>query len=275
MTQFVDVAQKVFAVESLGNRAFLATQSGLYQTAIPDGTSTLIDDTPTTAIAVSGSTIIAGGLGGFLVSHNAGESWAFATTDTPPPLATCLAFAGERTILAGTFEDGLLRSDDGGRTWEQSSAGLFDFGTLSIATTPKSGFAVLGTEHGVYLSTSRGRFWQDIPALDAFAPAIVATISNTGAIVIGSERGEIVVSRDGGITCEQIGSVSHLLELVIAKRPTGRESIMVVTPDGIFDIAHATPLWEELTIATASYGDRRFTVAMDDGSVRSISLSDL
>jgi photosystem II stability/assembly factor-like uncharacterized protein len=271
-------AHTVLAVASLGDHAFLATQSGLYQRTISNGASRLIDGTAVTAIAISGSTIVAGGLGGFLVSRDAGGSWTYANTDTPPPLITCIAFAGERTMLAGTFEDGVLRSDDGGQIWEHSSAGLFDFGVLSIATVPDSDLVILGTETGAYLSTSGGRFWKDIPALDACSPATIATMSTDGSITIGSERGDIMLSRDRGMRWEHIDSITTLSDpvaLAIVAAPSGRDVVMVVTPDGVFDVVRETSLWQESTVAAASCGDGRLTIATDDGSVRTISLSGL
>jgi photosystem II stability/assembly factor-like uncharacterized protein len=281
----VDTSATVFAVSPITRSrdvAFLATQSGLYRITTSDDTRSLIDgSTALTTLATHYSHVIAGGMGGFLVSDDGGDTWAVVATDTPPSLITSIAIIDERTMLAGTLEDGVLRSDDGGKTWEPSSAGLFDFGVDSIATSPESDVVLLGTEHGVYLSTTRGRYWNDLPVLDACAPATVATMSldfaNDQVLAVGSDRGDIALSRDQGITWDHIGAdplFANSLELILV--PTSDQPrVLVVTPEGIIDGMQKTALWQESTIVASAHSDGRLTLVTEEGSLRSISLSDL
>ena len=64
----------------------------------------------------------------------------------------CLAIDSAGAIYAGTYDQGVFRSTDEGRTWSQLNSGLRNLRISSITVTP-SGYVVVGTYHnGVFRS---------------------------------------------------------------------------------------------------------------------------
>jgi len=129
-------------------------------------------------------------------SFNGGRTWdeilSFRTT--PKSLNTVfIPFAKPLTVYTGT-RDGLLRSSDGGLSWERvfSGVGSEKNSVLSIAVDPESpGRIVIGTEAGVFFSEDNGKSWakgQNLPsdtaiahlAMDSANPYLVYAAADTG-----------------------------------------------------------------------------------------------
>ena len=72
-----------------------------------------------------------------------------------------LAETSSGAILAGTHGDGVLRSDDGGTTWEPSSDDLPDSSVHALAVLD-DGSILAGTGQGLARSLDRGRTWQPV-----------------------------------------------------------------------------------------------------------------
>lgn len=76
-----------------------------------------------------------------------------------------------RRIYAGTFDDGVYVSDDGGESWRESSSGLDDRRVLALAVSrshQQHGTSIVyaGTEpSNLYRSEDAGESWQRLPAL--------------------------------------------------------------------------------------------------------------
>lgn len=111
--------------------------------------------------------------GGCHISHDAGASWS--RCDGPDGLV--IGFHFDRTsrgrVLVAATEQGIWRSDDGGRTWAEVMAGLpsRDIQGFAGGSHAQSGVVVLyctvrselrngDLTGGVYRSTDRGASWQ-------------------------------------------------------------------------------------------------------------------
>lgn len=123
---------------------------------------------------------------------------------------------GATVVLAGTYGNGLYRSDDEGRTWEPSGAGMDAPAARTIIPDPLNAGALLcGTEPGrIYRSTDGGRSWaalEGITALpgcdDWFLPYspragavrnILAPPGSQGRMLASVEVGGLLDSPDGG-----------------------------------------------------------------------------
>jgi photosystem II stability/assembly factor-like uncharacterized protein len=128
------------------------------------------------------------------------------------------AVSGEVVLLAGTYGDGLFRSEDGGRNWSPASDGLTTPVLRTIAPDPSLPTALLcGTEPGgIFRSLDRGRSWQELkgvrrlPECDAWflpysprAGAVRNLYSPPGQpqrLLASVEVGGLIESRDGGET---------------------------------------------------------------------------
>ena len=128
-------------------------------------------------------------------------------------------------VFAGTFDDGLLCSGDGGRNWARTGATDIPHDrVLSVAVSPShvvdgKGAVYAGTEpSALYRSTDDGVTWRDFPALLALPSAptwsfpprpwtshvrwIAPHPADPALLFVGIELGGVMRSTDGGETWE-------------------------------------------------------------------------
>jgi photosystem II stability/assembly factor-like uncharacterized protein len=131
----------------------------------------------------------------------------------------CLAANPQNSgmIYAGTQGNGVLRSKDGGRTWQP--AGLGGKIVKSLAVSPHDpGTIYAGTKPAaIYLSIDGGSSWQELPGFrripwrwwwfspaerppQAYVQAIAISPSDPDVVLAGIEFGAVVRSEDGGRT---------------------------------------------------------------------------
>ncbi|MCX2727073.1 hypothetical protein OO015_06130 [Thermomicrobium sp. 4228-Ro] len=126
-----------------------------------------------------------------------------------------------QTLLAGTFDQGLFLSVDGGRTWRRAET-LPASRVLSVAISPSwrvdgRGVLFAGCEpSALFWSEDGGRRWHEAVALRAlpsaptwsFPPrpwtshvrAIALSPDDPGLVLVGIELGGVLRSTDGGLT---------------------------------------------------------------------------
>ena len=293
MTQTDD---SIYAVAEVNGSLYLARHSGLYRSPLSSVDwrnlyqSWLPNDAvPTLAIAASphvaaDGILLAGISGGIALSEDGGDTWAARHFRNPLPLVTGLAlspaFANDRTILAGTYEDGLFRSTDGGKSWQAGSFGLFDHSILCLALSPQfadDGRAFVGTGSGIYISENGGRLWHDcaLPLDDAvLSLALSPDFAADRALFAGTEANGLLQSSDGGATwrvcCPMEGAVNALL-LIAAGSPNHR--LVALVNDSLVGSTDGGASWtsvvdggvQALTLAADS---RSILLAMADGSLQ-------
>ncbi|NOK58450.1 MAG: hypothetical protein GFH27_549279n256 [Chloroflexi bacterium AL-W] len=213
---------------------WLAAESGLWRgrpgswqmlpKALPllrINTLTCIDDEHTNS-----SLLFAGGAPSNIVySHDAGTSWYTARLDPIESPITCFAqspnFAQDRVVLAGTLNDGVLRSSDGGRNWRLANFGLHDFAILAMVVAPvwqEREVAFLITAEGIYRSPNGGRAWKRV--FGDIAPQMLAISSNfasDGTVYVSDEQDTLYHSTDSGKTWQPVDETNSV--------PTGINSL--------------------------------------------------
>jgi photosystem II stability/assembly factor-like uncharacterized protein len=136
-------------------------------------------------------TVLCGTQSGVFTSTNAGRSWC--DTDFPLERAPvlCLAVSSGKAIFAGTEAQGLLVSQDEGKTWEQILAG----GVEQILPGPNGKMLVLRDEE-VLFSDNDGKTWQPRARGEkgATLSALLAPLGldATGPLLGGLINGEVV-----------------------------------------------------------------------------------
>jgi len=129
---------------------------------------------------------------------------------------------GNDTILAGTYGDGIFRSEDSGRTWKPSSQGLKATALRTIAPDPTQPAALLcGTEPGrAFRSRDGGQSWTELKGIhelpgyeDWYLPYspragairnFYSPPGNGSRLLASVEVGGLLDSGDGGATWSYI-----------------------------------------------------------------------
>ena len=130
------------------------------------------------------------------------------------------------TLYARTNGKGLLKSTDGGESWQPANAGLTTPDALvvrSVAVHPKddsivlwgSGCVVDGKlKSGLFRSADRGKSWKRVSAdidfdgqgpTTIFGEVIAFNPGNPGVVAAAGETGGLFFSRDAGETWENVG----------------------------------------------------------------------
>lgn len=150
-----------------------------------------------------------------------------------------------RIMFALSKSDALVRSIDGGETWQPIGAGLpsdeHHALAMSLAIDPfdsnimyagTGGF--VGNGHGVYKSVDGGDTWEAVNRgmLDYRITAIATHPHQTQTIFAGSDNGDFFRSMDGGQTWEEL---SAALPVEMSDHPTITEIIILSeTPETIY-----------------------------------------
>jgi hypothetical protein len=130
-----------------------------------------------------------------------------------------------RVVYAGSNQQGLLRSTDGGATW--LPAGLAGIAIRSVAVSPsRSGILCVGTKPpGLFISHDHGATWQDLAGLRkrrqwwwftpaepgaAYTQAVALSPTDPNVILAGIELGAVLRSEDCGVTAIRSRSMSTM-----------------------------------------------------------------
>jgi hypothetical protein len=145
-----------------------------------------------------------------------GGSWRVELVlGASPALCVAVDPADADTVFAGLGDDGVRRSEDGGRTW--IDAGLPGQQVFSIAVSAGDGAVYAGTEpSALFRSDDRGRSWRELTGLLelpsrptwSFPPRpwtshvrwIAPSPHEAGTLLAGIELGGLMRSTDGGET---------------------------------------------------------------------------
>lgn len=185
---------------------------------------------------------------GFMVSTDGGVSWEPRSLQGEVDFHAMAVHQADGEVVYGyDGRQGLLRSDDAGRTWEAvESTGLGEAGgVLGLAVGPDD--AVLaGTEQGLLRSGDAGSTWETILE----GPATTVRVEGrTGRIVAYAADGRgLVTSEDGGDSWEPSGLVleddaaSH-----VAVSPDDPDEIWVGTfGEGLWRTVDGGRQWQQL-----------------------------
>lgn len=190
----------------LKNRGFLAN----------GGVSLAVDPNDENFVLVAGSQLDSGTddqADGIYRTQNGGESWELVYPTAyyrmePMKGGVHFAFTEENTIYAGTHEDGLLKSVDGGDTWNSLNV-LKDDGILDVKAHPQNTFTIfLATPTGLYklidghlpVLEQIGKTLPDSPRTIAVHP------TNGNILYVAVGKSGIYKSIDGGNTFDALNN---------------------------------------------------------------------
>jgi photosystem II stability/assembly factor-like uncharacterized protein len=305
-----ETSDVVYSLMDLNGALFAARASGLYisldcgqtwQNALAD--QPLSGPLPALALAVSSPVVskdrtsqvlLAGVPGGIFRSGDGGLTWKAILLPHPPPTITTLASTsqanGSIVFFAGSSEDGVFISRDGGESWASWNFGLLDLNVACIGVSPN--FSVdetvfAGTETGLFHSTNGGRAWRDINLPFGFEDVLCLAVSPRFAddhtLYIGTETQGLWVSGDEGSNWQQCASFDAPINaLLLGDNPN---EILAITSDELWRSTDSGQTWaktlpQESTdlqisavLPTHDFGSgESLFLGLVDGSVISIKL---
>ncbi len=176
-------------------------------------------------------------------------------------------------LYAGTTKDGVYRSRDAGRTWQEINHGLVYKNIWSIAQHPLTGALLVGTSPAnVFISTDDGDSWSQCEQLERLpttkgwtgpVPPHVSRLKNLSlsaddpGLVYGAiEEGWAIRSLDGGATWAQIDNGLNHDGHGIAAMPGDPQCVVASTGKGMFRSEDQGEHWLE---ANQGLEARRYT----------------
>jgi photosystem II stability/assembly factor-like uncharacterized protein len=192
----------VGGVGGMASRAITGTQEA--QDAWQPGIAALPLSAVTALLAFDDvDVLLAGGSEGIACSFNCGRDWQSAKLEHGVAAIVALAaspnFASDQTALAATLSDGLLRTNDGGRSWVDASFGLESL-EVSALIWAVDNTLLAATSDGVYRSRDAGRAWRRIYEDESDEQVAVEALAvlPDGTLFAALESGALLVSRDNG-----------------------------------------------------------------------------
>jgi len=204
---------------------------------------------PTTTIAISPNyaddqTVFAAVEGNVLRSTDGGDTWAYAELAEPAPLISVLGisprFAEDGLLLAGTLDDGIIRSTNRSATWHRWNFGLLDPHIYALSFT-FDGTILAGAESGIFRSTNGGRAWREVDFPMDLAP-VISLGTTSDLIFAGTEENGLHISEDGGDDWRPLapdGIQGAVIQILV-----DGSDILAVLEDGIYYSGNQGKSWE-------------------------------
>lgn len=149
----------------------------------------------------------------------------------PPTACFSAAFEDDRTLVLASMEETLVRSQDGGQTWQalQGEEPLSVSLLASAGSGPNLTLLIAG-EADVACSLDGGESWTPVADLgddSATALALSDTFARDRTMLVGTAAGQLLVSGDGGGSWERQASFEGESAIALAARDGGQVAAVV------------------------------------------------
>lgn len=189
-------------------------------------------------VDASGKGFAVGAYGRFLSTTDGGASWAARELEANQDalhLNAVIGLGGERFLIAGEAGT-LLRSDDGGETWQALAspyAGSF-FGALAL---PDGAALVFGMRGHIFRGEDGGTRWVEV-ATGVQYSLFGGRVLSDGRLVLVGQSGAVLVSADQGRSFARLDGPDRLVRAAVAE--IGRDAILLVGEQGVERMALPT-----------------------------------
>jgi photosystem II stability/assembly factor-like uncharacterized protein len=130
---------------------------------------------------------------GLYRSDNGAESFELVSNEVGPDVMA-IALTPDGRIFAGDGGDGILASEDEGKTWKRVSSAQ----AIALSVSPADPTRLLAAGAGIFLTTDGGETWNDVHAVDKGVAAVAfAPGDPTLAYAVGFDR-KLYRSDDAG-----------------------------------------------------------------------------
>jgi photosystem II stability/assembly factor-like uncharacterized protein len=178
-----------------------------------------------------------GGRNGLYRSQDSGRTWR-QTLAGGRVMSLALS---PGVLLVGTEQDGVLRSEDRGDTFDGSNAGLLELTILALALSPefeRDGTGFAATPSGLYRTRNGGKSWRALEVDTAVqCLALSRRFAEDHTVFAGTESAGLLRSSDAGAHWETVptlsgGSVTALAFSTRATIAAATDTGVAVSSDG-------------------------------------------
>jgi photosystem II stability/assembly factor-like uncharacterized protein len=146
-----------------------------------------------------------------------------------------VAPSDERVVYLTSRGDGVLRSEDGGTTWQLASRGLTNLNLQEIAVSPMSPDLALaaGPIGGLFRTTDGGESWSAVNSVTQASS--IAFLPDGSRLVVGDSRGRVATSTDGGLTWDAVLTLHEgdaITAMAVGTTPDSGDALFAATESG-------------------------------------------
>ncbi|MFW6135700.1 MAG: hypothetical protein ACOC7N_02635 [Chloroflexota bacterium] len=227
----------------------------------------------TLGICLSESEVLYAGFGslgmGVYRSADAGETWSATALRDEEVFGIAVDPGDCGTVYAAAWRDGVIKSGDGGRTWDVVSDGLEGAFVYSVVVDPTNRDVLYaGTaQRGIYRSEDAGATWRAWGLQPLTAPQL--DVAADGRVVIAATWGEGIYRRERrGTSWGAWSAVNNGIPSVhqdvygVAMDPEDRATVFAATAaGGIYRSTDGGGTWEQVLSAPPPV----YTLAVEPG----------
>jgi photosystem II stability/assembly factor-like uncharacterized protein len=196
---------------------------------------------PTTGfipLAIDSAMHVLAGINGYVrMSVDSGLSWKVAWNNGDIKLTTSISAIGVRfngEVFVTSNTEGVFRSLDNGKTWDQLNSGITNLAFTSLAIH-QNGDIYAGGKKLIFKSTNDGLTWSTLNTnFPSTAGNVTAMVVNTrGDIIAGVENAGVFWSTNNGVTwSEKAKGLSATRINALVSTPVGK--VFAATNNGVF-----------------------------------------
>jgi photosystem II stability/assembly factor-like uncharacterized protein len=157
-----------------------------------------------------------------------------------------------QTVYAGTWDNGIFKTTNGGASWSSANNGLKGTGVRALAIDPTNSQTVYaGTGNGVFKSTDGGASWTEVDAgmTSKYVESLAIDPKNSHRIYAGTQGGGLFKSNDGAASWTTAGSgITETADtefFTIVVDPTNSQTVYAGTTDALFKSTNSGVSWAE------------------------------
>ena len=249
--------------------------AGLYRIDGPGSAYTALGLTSASFVItdpLNPSTLYAGSNGTLLMSADDGATFASLTLPSSQVSILAINPVNDQILYAGTLDQGILKSADGGVTWNAANAGfaaLAQSGSSLQAvaiwidpTMPNVLFATVGIPYTFVRSADGGASWQTVslpPYYIPFVRSVSFDTDNPGVLYGANGYQGGVKSADHGLTFTELTTPASFTEILPDPNHSGR--LVSSGSVGIFESDDGGVTW---TAKTLGDGSRSYSLLAAD-----------
>lgn len=220
------------------------------------------------------SLLLVGGSEGIAYSSTGGVAWQLAELEDS--VASIIAFAAsprfadDATAVAATLTNGILRTNDGGRSWRNASFGLESMEVTAL--TWENGSNVLAaTGDGIYRSRDAGRAWRRIFTEEDLEIEALVMLSDKILLAASASQG-LLRSHDEGRSWVRVPGLTDTQAVSLCLTPAG--ALLLSTLErGLLRSVDAGETWQTVDFHIVNVYQSQDKQTLFTGTDQSISIS--